>query len=356
MSERGRSSAVRPLVVGDLVRGQRVAGFGWVQPAEPDRYLSTHVDDRLLCDGDEFLSLPPDRTVPQTAETAELTGIVPPADIAHVRRADAIDPSLSLRFEALLDLPGAAWQPLIRPLLAAVHATGHRLWLAGGAVRDVLSGVPLYEVQDLDLAGTAPPGRFSDIVRQVLWAARMSECRTTVTPNSLVCAVARPSSRDRLIEYRGLSQGGFRFPTVGSALAEDARHRDFAFNALMYDVLDHLVFDASGTGVADLLAPSRRFTPIRVSADPMVLAEVIVRGMKFAYRWRTGSTCDFTEFHQWISTLPHDFHSGFSRTEWGVLIDYRRRCAPDPVWAAGFATTLPKPGSDFVTGLLERGV
>jgi hypothetical protein len=221
-STRREFSAIRPLVVGDRVEGRQILGFSWIQPPEPDRYLSNHMDDRLLVDGDEQLDAPPTRGVPQTSETAEPSGTVPPEPAIEVRHVDTIDSPLPWKFDALLDLPGAPWRPIIRPLLGAVNGIGHQLWLAGGAVRDVLIGRNLHEVTDLDLSGTLPPGRFSDLTRQVLRATPMAECVTTVSPDSLVCSVKARSSDKPLIEYRGLSRGGFRFAAVGSSLAEDA--------------------------------------------------------------------------------------------------------------------------------------
>lgn len=351
-SPRGLASPLRPLVVGDLVEGQPIAGFAWVAPPEDDRYLSTHVDDRLLFDGDEELDAPPDRPVPQTAEYAVPAGVVPPEEPELVRAADTIDGLLPLRFDALLDLPDAPWRPVIRPLVAAVYATGHRLWLAGGAVRDVLAGRPLHEVNDLDLAGTVPPGRFSDIARQVLRVAQMSECRTQVSADSLVCSIKSRRANVRLLEYRGLTRAGFRFPAVGSALGEDARNRDFSFNALMYDIVDRLVYDGSGRGVEDLLGGSVRFRPLRVTDDPFVQAEVVLRGMKFAYRWRNGTALDLAGYREWIAELPDAFWCGFTRTQRASLASLRQQYIPDLAWAAEFATTLPRPGNDFVTSLV----
>jgi poly(A) polymerase len=206
------NSPVRPLLAGDLIAGHRVAGFAWSGPAGDA--ASTHLDDRLLLDGDEQLMAPPDRPVPQTADGAEPVAVMPPGDLpAHcVHQAGSLDATIPTRAGALRDLPGAPWQPLIRPLVGAVRAAGHRLWLSGGAARDLVAGAPLREVNDLDLAGTLPPGRFTDITRQMLRALGMSEFRTTVCPSSLVCSVLQPRSTSRLIEYRGLSKGDSASP------------------------------------------------------------------------------------------------------------------------------------------------
>jgi hypothetical protein len=346
-----RVSPVRPLLEGDIVAGSRVTGFAWASARRDG--ASTHLDDRLLLDGDETLVTPPGRPVPQTADGARTVAVVPPQDLPadQVRAAAAIDAGLTDRADALLDLPGAPWQRFVRPLLAAVHATGHRLWLAGGAVRDLVAGVPAPEIADLDLSGTVPPGRFTDIAYQALRASRMSEARTTITPGSLVCAAMPPGSTTRLFEYRGLTKGGFRFPAVGSTIAEDARHRDFSFNALLYDVLDHQVVDASGTGLDDLLGERRRFVPQSVHDKPLAQALIIVRAAKFALRW--DMPLDLTPLRSWIAGLSPTLCLSLTSSEWnGLRTAYRRTISAPQEQQAKFAATLPEPGRELLTTLM----
>jgi len=352
------NSPVRPLLAGDLVAGSRVAGFAWVGPAEG--VVSTHLDDRLVLEGDERLAAPPDRPVPQTADGAEPLAAVPPTDLPArcLHPAESLGVTLPFRAGALVDLPGAPWRPLIRPLFGAVHAAGHRVWLTGGAVRDLVVGVPLHEVNDLDLSGTVPPGRFTDITRQTLRAMGMAELRTTVTPTSLVCSVVDPRSARRLIEYRGLSKGGFSFPVVGSQLAEDADYRDFAFNALLYDVLDDVVFDPSGKGLADLLGEKRRFTPHNVSTDPFTQAETIVRAGKLALRWANGARLtaaplDLEPLTTWISALPRNLCQMLTAAHWNGLRSVYRRAIHAPLQRQQeFAASLPQPGKELIEILI----
>ncbi|NAS20135.1 hypothetical protein GT755_00385 [Herbidospora sp. NEAU-GS84] len=354
----GNISPVRPLLVGDVIAERRVAGFGWLM--QNGDVASTHLDDRLLVDGDEHLPGPPNRPVPQTADGAHSLAAMPPADLpAHrVHAAESLNPATPVRAGALLDLRGAPWRPLIRPLLAAVHATGHRLWLAGGAARDLVADVPLSEVNDLDLSGTVPAGRFTDITRQTLRALGMSECQVTVNPSSLVCSVLPPKRKTRLIEYRGLSKGGFKFPAVGSRLSEDAQYRDFAFNALLYDALDHQIMDPSGTGLDDLLGKERRFTPLNVSDDPLTQAMVIVRAAKFALRWREDDpsgvvTFDLEPLKARIAALPPMLGRMLSSSEWrGLRNAYRRSVRATTQQQREFAAMLPQPGRDLLNTLI----
>jgi len=342
------------LLEGDEVGNRRVKGFAWKAPRPGDR--SNHHNDVLLLDGDEQMDTPPDRAVPQTSEGAVAVGLMPPDDLLpeERRKAGSVDLEIAVRADALLDLPGAPWEPLVRPLFAAVHATGHRMWVAGGAARDVVMGVAPQDVNDLDLSGTVAPGRFSDITYQTLRALQMSECRTTVTPSSLVCAVVKPGSMKRLIEYRGLSRGGFRFPVVGSRLAEDARHRDYSFNALLYDIFDHEIYDPCGHGFEDLLGAVRRFMPLNQSVEPLNLGHVVLRTMKFALRWEGDKELDLEPARVWMSKLPPELWSSLTENAWDSLRKTWEEITAPVGRQLEFASTLPQPARILIESVIGR--
>jgi hypothetical protein len=347
----GRQSPVRPLLEGDKIGYRKVAGFAWTPP--PPGHRSTHLDDRLLLDGEEQLTVPPDRPVPLTADRAVAAAPMPPDDLSDRRRlrpATAVNRDMPARADGLLDLAGARWQPMIRPLFATVHGTGHRIWLAGGAARDVVAGTPPEEVNDLDLSGTVPAGRFSDLAYQALRASRMSECRTTVTPHSLVCAVVPPGDTTRIIEYRGLTRGGFAFPAVGSRLVADAEHRDFSFNALLYDVMEHEIFDPDGRGVDDLLQPRRRFRPLSHTADPFRLAGIVVRALKFGTRWE--GDLDLDLLLGWIAGLPADLWESLTEPNWESLRKEAAKIEASLDQKLDFAAQLPRTGRVLLEALI----
>jgi hypothetical protein len=354
---RGRFSPVRPLLAGDIFADDEVAGFAW--QADDGEGPSTHLDDKLLVDGDQHLANPPNRVVPQTSEGAVERAPMPPDDLRdldgnRVRNAASVDPTLPLRVEALLDLPAAPWQPVARTLFASVHATGHRIWLAGGVVRDAVLGLAERRVNDLDLSGTIPPGRFSDIAYQSLRATRMSEFRTTVTPGTLVCAVTYPGTeKDRLIEYRGLAVGGFQFPAVGSTLIEDVRHRDFRFNSMFYDVLEHELFDPTGGGINDLLGDTRRFFPLKETDDAGALGEIVIRALKFALRWAGSVELDLAELNAWLSRHGPDLHGKLTPTQWARLERcYAKSIDADTADQREFAKKLVQPGCELLEKLI----
>jgi hypothetical protein len=280
---------------------------------------------------------------------------MPPADLGDgaVRSGASVDATVPHRVDALLDLPGALWQPVARLLFASVHATGHRVWLSGGVVRDVVSGVKERRINDLDLSGTVPAGRFTDILYQSLRASRMSEFRTTVTPGSLVCAVTPPGTDNRLIEYRGLAATGFQFPAVGSSLSEDVRQRDFTFNALFYDILDHKLFDPSGSGVADLIADERKFVPLAETDDPCAQAEIVIRAMKFALRWAEAPKPNLKGLNSWLNRLDPDMCRGFTASQWRRLSHaYQSVVKAAKAEQLAFAARLEQPGRELLETLI----
>ncbi|HEX8869559.1 MAG TPA: hypothetical protein VF821_28110, partial [Lentzea sp.] len=236
---------------------------------------------------------------------------------------------------------------------------GHRLWLAGGAARDLLLGLPAHEVNDLDLAGTAPTGRFCDLAQQSLRAMGMTEHYVRVIPGSLVISIVTPPTTNRgrapqqLIEYRGLNQSGFRFPAVGSQLAEDARNRDFTFNTILYDVLDHQVIDTSGSGLGDLCGVKRRFVPMSIAKSSPEIANTLIRAAKFALRWSEESELDLSPLHDWLSTVPTDFADSFHDCEWTCFAEFYRTEVQAPTEAQSeFVAALPSPGNTFLARLI----
>jgi poly(A) polymerase len=227
------------------------------------------------------------------------------------------------------------------------------MWLTGGSARDVVSGVPPREVRDLDLTGTVAPGRFMDIAYQTLRGMQLSEARRTVTPDSLVCAATAPRSKSRLFEYRGLRRDGFRFPVVGSSLVEDARLRDFSFNALLYDVMNHVVIDPLGDALQDALGSKYRFRPLNHAVTAPDAAKLILRLMKFALRWEDSRDLDLEPMHLWIRDLPPDLLRHLPRRTFRRLREDRiREVDASKERQLEFAASLPEPARAFVVELL----
>ncbi|MCX4564663.1 hypothetical protein OHA02_52245 [Streptomyces phaeochromogenes] len=176
-----------PVLAGDVTKEGTIAGFGYVPSGKPKAAC-----DRLLLIGEESLGEPPDRPVPGDAGSVRVLSATPVQRVApdRVHRADALDDALSDTVAETLALPGSPWGAVAGPLISEVHEARHLLWLTGGFARDVIAGAA-GDVNDLDLTGTAPPGRFTELTKRVRRRSGL-EFRSRVSPYSLVCSAVPP--------------------------------------------------------------------------------------------------------------------------------------------------------------------
>ena len=324
-----------PIVSGDCVEGRRVLGFTCTASSAP-----TSADDQLLLAGDEYADPPPRRsTDPADQPSLVRTGRRPDQQIrsARTHRPDDLDPGLTDRFRGLLH--GPRTPPFTAALIERLAASGHRTWLSGGAPRDLLSGAAPGEIQDLDLTGTAPAGAYTETTRQVLdLDGTSAEHPQRFSPDTLVCTVLDPEARTGgpSLDYRGLGLGldGTSVPATGTDLFQDSRQRDLTVNTLLYDPLHNLVVDPSGQALDDLSdgGGRRRMVPVTTSADPLVCAEVLLRGLKFLLRWQ-GRDLDDGPLRAWARALPPDLPAQLDRRgeqAWDRLRGLRAQCVPDP--------------------------
>ncbi|MFD0208836.1 hypothetical protein ACFVH9_06835 [Streptomyces hirsutus] len=348
--ERSKSG---PVLAGDLLEEGTVAGFGYVPSGRPRAAC-----DRLLLAGEESLTEPPDRSVPADAGSVRVLAATPVERLERVapdrvHRAAAVDDALPDAVAETLALPGSPWGTVAGSLIAEVREAHHLLWLAGGFVRDVIAGSAA-EVNDLDLTGTAPPGRFSDLAKG---ARRRSglEFRRKVSPFSLVCSAVPPQGGERLYEYRTLNSAEFAFPACGSDLEADAGCRDFTVNSLYYDPVGDTVADPTGRGLADLRARPRRLVCLNPTDDPLDQARIILRTVKFAARWTGTTGCDFDETAARLAHLPASVWDGLAPAAWRLLAgDHRRYLGGhDPERQLGLATALGPAAAGLLALLLE---
>jgi hypothetical protein len=355
-SQRPARTVTGPIVAGDLLYGREVAGFAYAATTEsPSRR-----NDRLLFTGDEGLTTIPEAVVPLSAEEAERHG-VPAVDRltpAARRAAREIDPSLPGRVEELLRRPDAPWRELALPLFDALRRAEHEVWISGGAVRDLLVGKKPAEVKDLDLAGTAPAGRYFELTYLELRALGGSESDMRLSPESLV-VWTEPSdpmlAKGALIEYRGLALSGFALPGTGSDLRADAENRDFTVNSLHYDRNRAVVLDPTGSGVDDLCGLVRRLVCCRVSQQPQEAAAIVIRAIKFAARWeKEGVPMDMRTLPEWLDALPPGLWSGLDAATWrGICQDHRDYLSEvDPQRQLEIAQRLGLEAADLIGKLL----
>ncbi|MEU6932505.1 hypothetical protein [Streptomyces sp. NPDC046374] len=322
-------ASARPILTGDTVEGRRVLGFLCTATAAP-----TPADDRLLLAGDEHAGGPPHRsTAPADQPSLVRTGLPPGRQVApeRIHGPDDLKPGLADRLRALLHGPHA---PHFAPdLLARLAEAGHHTWVSGGAPRDLLAGGAPHEVNDLDLTGTAPAGAFTETARRVLESEGTgAEHPQRFSPDTLVCTVLDPVARTAgpSLDYRGLGLAGTTLPATGTDLLQDSRQRDLTVNTLLYDPRRNLVLDPLGQALDDLADArgGRRIVPANTSADPLVRAEVLLRGLKFRLRWDSADVDD-EPLRAWARALPADLLSSLDEEAWHRLATLWTQCVAD---------------------------
>jgi hypothetical protein len=326
---------VEPILSGDTVDGLRVLGFTCTAS-----YVPTPADDQLLLQGDEHATDPPRRsTEPAKQPSLVRTGRRPGQQIDPDRthHPDDLRPGLAERFQELLHGPHTPH--FTEALIKRLAASGHHTWLSGGAPRDLLSGADPDDVNDLDLTGTAPAGAFTETTRQVLnLDGTSAEHPQKFSPDTLACTVLDPAARTDgpRLDYRGLGLGldGASFPATGTDLLQDSRQRDLTVNTLLYDPVGNLVVDPLGESLHDLADDQgrRRLVPATTSTDPLVCAEVLLRGLKFRLRW-AARDLDDGPLRDWARALPPDLVTQLDRRgeeAWHRLERLWAQCVPHP--------------------------
>jgi tRNA nucleotidyltransferase/poly(A) polymerase len=148
---------------------------------------------------------------------------------------------------ALAALLGA---PEVRELFAALDRDGEELRIVGGAVRNVLMGLPAH---DIDIATTAVPG---EVMR------RAARANLKTVPTGIAQGTVTVIVRGHPFEVTSLREdvetdGRRAVVRFGRSFREDAQRRDFTINALMLD-RDGTVHDEVG-GLADIASRRVRF-------------------------------------------------------------------------------------------------
>ncbi len=143
-------------------------------------------------------------------------------------------------------------------ILYRLSQSGHRAFLVGGSVRDLMLGI---QPKDFDIATDARPRRLKKLFRNCRIIGRRFRLAHLHYPDGKIIEVAtfRSSGESDEIEREGEL---IRRDNVFGSPEEDALRRDLTINALFYNIADFTVIDYVG-GVEDL-----RARLIRTIADP----------------------------------------------------------------------------------------
>ncbi|WP_426582663.1 hypothetical protein [Mucilaginibacter sp. R-33] len=147
-------------------------------------------------------------------------------------------------FDKLLNVripPGPCYMEFITEL----WARGYETFLVGGTVRDVING---QKANDVDLVTSMPFNLLEPLVESMFGDKNFSRAR----PNGFM-SVAPKERFDPSIDVKNffLSFPGTNMATFGSNFEIDHRLRDFSFNAIYYDPINHFYLDPSGRGIQD---------------------------------------------------------------------------------------------------------
>lgn len=281
---------------GDHVDGKKVLGFAYDR--EP---ASGEPGDRLLLEGDEDLERPPHREVPSPQDDAVTIDRLGPSLVESLDSGMLVRaPQLQTRLQRLiLERNGDP----IRLLLAALLDEGHEIWLVGGAVRDLFADGADGEVGDLDFTGTVGPGELVQLAEDILRASDGGDYVSYLSPDMVWSLAPNGIGAPWLMEYRPLTLDGFKFAAYGGDLAADAQARDLTINTLYHDIKRAIVADPTGYGRQHLQANPRILAVAYRGTEPMNHAGVLLRCMKFVWRW---PTADRTNIVNWARALPED--------------------------------------------------
>ena len=145
-------------------------------------------------------------------------------------------------------------------VLYRLRRHGHRAFLVGGSVRDLLLG---RQPKDFDVGTDATPEQVRKLFRNCRLVGRRFRLAHIMFGRNCLIEVATFRRKPAVDEIPAMTDGGLHFAeNVFGTPQEDAFRRDFSINALFYDIEDFSIVDYVG-GLQDL-----RDGVIRVIGDP----------------------------------------------------------------------------------------
>ncbi|NTV11944.1 MAG: polynucleotide adenylyltransferase PcnB, partial [Zoogloea sp.] len=163
--------------------------------------------------------------------------------------------------------------PAARKVCSVLQENGHKAYVVGGAVRDLLIG---QEPKDFDVATSATPEEVRALFRRSrIIGRRFRIVHVMSGPETIEVSTFRASQDADGTDTD--EHGRILRDNVFGSQAEDATRRDFTVNALYYDPSDETIIDYHH-GVADLQQKTLRMigdSRVRYREDPVRMLRAV---------------------------------------------------------------------------------
>ncbi len=167
-------------------------------------------------------------------------------------------------------------------VLNRLHEAGHGGYLVGGGVRDVLVGL---KPKDFDVATDASPEEIRALFRNSRIIGRRFRLVHVVFGRDIIEVATFRAAHDKGEGGEVGESGRIVRDNVFGSIEEDALRRDFAVNALYYNIADHSVIDYVG-GLDDIEARVFRLIgdPLqRCQEDPVRVLRAVRLAAKLSF-------------------------------------------------------------------------
>jgi len=167
-------------------------------------------------------------------------------------------------------------------VLYRLREAGFGAYLVGGAVRDLLLGVP---PKDFDVATDATPEQVKQLFRNCRLIGRRFRLAHVVFGREIIEVATFRANSDDGSGDREIEEGRLVRDNVYGTIEEDAVRRDFSCNALYYAIEDFSVRDYVG-GFEDVLARTMRLIgdpETRYREDPVRMLRAVRLAAKLGF-------------------------------------------------------------------------
>ena len=188
-----------------------------------------------------------------------------------------------------------------RRTVEGLQKAGYKAYVVGGAVRDLLAGIP---PKDFDVATNATPEQVRACFRrsriigrrfQIVHVMMGAETLEVTTFRAIHASNAPTDEHGRVLR-----------DNVFGTMAEDAARRDFTVNALYYDPADETIHDYHH-GVADLKQKTLRMIgdpKVRYREDPVRMLRAVRLGAKLNLAIDPAARRPIREMSELIENVP----------------------------------------------------